>query len=187
MYNIVLVSTLINKIIALRCFSMKNSTNSLINEIINEHECPFTDFEVHGFFTGLVLSSLEVQELENKILSFMDIDKAALNKSNKLLEAIKSDINTNEVSIFRVKENYASTCTSIADWMYYFLISFQISEEAKNNDPRTLEILDVFDEISQLNQKYVADSDDEINKESLDDINEFIEKSIQYIFNKNYD
>ena len=26
-----------------------------------------------------------------------------------------------------------------------------------------------------------------LNKESLDDINEFIEKSIQYIFNKNYD
>tara|TARA_B100000085_G_scaffold159923_1_gene145376 strand:- start:99 stop:599 length:501 start_codon:yes stop_codon:yes gene_type:complete len=166
---------------------MKNSTNSLINEIINEHDCPFTNSEVHGFYTGLVLSSLQKHELENKILSFMDIDNLALNKSNQLLEEIKSDIKKNELSQFRDKGDYDTTCISITEWMYYFLISFQISEEAKKNDPRTLEILDIFDEISQLNQKYVADSNDEINKESLDDINEFIEKSIQYIFNKNYD
>ena len=166
---------------------MKNSTNSLINEIINEHDCPFTESEVHGFFTGLVLSSLDTHELENKILSFMDIDEDALNKSNQLLEEIKSDIKANSLSQFRDKKDYAAICTSITDWMYYFLISFHISEEAKKNDPRTLEILDVFDEISQLNQKYVADSDDKLNKESLNDINEFIEKSVQYIFNKKDD
>ena len=166
---------------------MKNSTNSIINEIINEHDCPFTEYEVHGFFTGLVLSSLEIHELEDKILSFMDIDKEALVESKQLLERIKHDIKANKFSQFRSKGDYAAICTSITDWMYYFLISFQISEESKKNDPRTLEILDVFDEISQLNQKYVADNDDEINKESLKDISVFIEKSIQYIFNKNYD
>ena len=33
---------------------MKNSTKDLIEEIIELDDCPFTEFEVHGFFIGLV-------------------------------------------------------------------------------------------------------------------------------------
>jgi hypothetical protein len=35
---------------------MKNSTKDLIEEIIELDDCPFTEFEVHGFFIGLILS-----------------------------------------------------------------------------------------------------------------------------------
>ena len=70
---------------------------------------------------------------------------------------------------------------------YYFLISFQESWGSKDNDNRITEILDVFDEISQLNQKYKVDEDNSVNQESLNDIHDFIEKSVQYIFNKKDD
>ena len=54
-------------------------------------------------------------------------------------------------------------------------------------DPRIMEILEVFDEISQLNQKYVIDVDEEVNINSLYEIHNFIDKSVQYIFNKSND
>ena len=77
--------------------------------------------------------------------------------------------------------------SSLAEWTYYFLISYNESASSKNIDNRITEILDVFDEISQLNQKYKVDDDNNVNRESLNDINDFIEKSVQYIFNKKDD
>ena len=32
---------------------MKDSSDILIHEIIDDYQCPFTASEVHGFFTGL--------------------------------------------------------------------------------------------------------------------------------------
>ncbi len=77
--------------------------------------------------------------------------------------------------------------SSLAEWTYYFLISYKESGSSKVIDNRITEILDVFDEISQLNQKYKVDEDDSVNQESLNDIHDFIEKSVQYIFNKKDD
>ena len=45
---------------------MKNSTFTLINEIISEYECPFTEYEVHGFFTGIVLLKISDSDLDKK-------------------------------------------------------------------------------------------------------------------------
>ncbi len=67
------------------------------------------------------------------------------------------------------------------------MISYKESGSSKNIDNRTIEILDIFDEISQLNQKYKVDDDNDVNEESLNDIHDFIEKSVQYIFNKKDD
>jgi hypothetical protein len=36
---------------------MNKSTLQAINQIIDTDDCPFTQFEVHGFFIGLLVSS----------------------------------------------------------------------------------------------------------------------------------
>ena len=67
------------------------------------------------------------------------------------------------------------------------MISYKESDSSENIDNRITEILDVFDEISQLNQKYKVDNDNKVNQEIFNDIHDFIEKSVQYIFNKKDD
>ena len=118
----------------------------------------------------------------------MDIDSESLNNSHQLLSSIRNDIESKEfVIINQEKKDFSSISSSLAEWTYYFLISFQTPDSIESTDPKLHEILDVFDEISMLNQKYTLDNDDNATKESLDDINSFIVKSVQYIFNKNND
>ena len=167
---------------------MKDSSDILIHEIIDDYQCPFTASEVHGFFTGLVLSNISNIDLDKKVLTFMDIDEGSLSKSRKLIKCIKSELKSSNLDIQAGEENdYKVIASSLAEWTYYFLISYNESGSSKNIDNRITEILDVFDEISQLNQKYKVDDDNKINQESLKDIHDFIEKSVQYIFNKKDD
>ena len=167
---------------------MKDSSDILIHEIIDDYQCPFTASEVHGFFTGLVLSNISDNELDKKVLTFMDIDEGSLSKSRKLIKCIKSELKSSNLDIQSGEEDdYKVIASSLAEWTYYFLISYNESGSSKKIDNRITEILDVFDEISQLNQKYKVDDDNKINEESLKDIHDFIEKSVQYIFNKKDD
>ena len=167
---------------------MKDSSDILIHEIIDDYQCPFTASEVHGFFTGLVLSNTSNIDLDKKVLTFMDIDEGSLSKSRKLIKCIKSELKSSNLDIQAGEEDdYKVIASSLAEWTYYFLISYNESGSSKNIDNRITEILDVFDEISQLNQKYKVDDDNKINQESLKDIHDFIEKSVQYIFNKKDD
>ena len=164
---------------------MKDSSDTLIHDIIDDYQCPFTASEVHGFFTGLVLSNISNIELDKKVLTFMDIDEGSLSKSRKLIKCIKSELKSSNLDIQAGEEDdYKAIASSLAEWTYYFLISYNESGSSKNIDNRITEILDVFDEISPLNQKYKVDDDNKINQESLKDIHDFIEKSVQYIFNK---
>ena len=167
---------------------MKDSSDILIHEIIDDYQCPFTASEVHGFFTGLVLSNISNIDLDKKVMTFMDIDEGSLSKSRKLIKCIKSELKSLNLDIQAGEEDdYKVIASSLAEWTYYFLISYNESASSKNIDNRITEILDVFDEISQLNQKYKVDDDNKINQESLKDIHDFIEKSVQYIFNKKDD
>ena len=167
---------------------MKDSSDILIHEIIDDYQCPFTASEVHGFFTGLVLSNISNIDLDKKVLTFMDIDEGSLSKSRKLIMCIKNELKSSNLDIQAGEEDdYKVIASSLAEWTYYFLISYNKSGSSKNIDNRITEILDVFDEISQLNQKYKVDDDNKINQESLKDIHDFIEKSVQYIFNKKDD
>ena len=167
---------------------MKDSSDILIHEIIDDYQCPFTASEVHGFFTGLVLSNISNIDLDKKILAFMDIDDGSLSKSRKLTRCIQHELKSSNLNIQAGEDNdYKGIASSLAEWTYYFLISYKESGSSKNIDNRTTEILDVFDEISQLNQKYKVDEDNMVNQESLNDIHDFIEKSVQYIFNKKDD
>ena len=167
---------------------MRDSSDILIHEIIDDYQCPFTASEVQGFFTGLVLSNISNIDLDKKVLTFMDIDEGSLSKSRKLIKCIKSELKSSNLDIQAGEEDdYKVIASSLAEWTYYFLISYNESASSKNIDNRITEILDVFDEISQLNQKYKVDDDNKINQESLKDIHDFIEKSVQYIFNKKDD
>ena len=167
---------------------MKDSSDILIHEIIDDYQCPFTASEVHGFFTGLVLSNISNIDLDKKVLAFMDIDENSLSKSRKLINSIQNELKSSNLD-FQAGEagDYRVIASTLAEWTYYFLISYKESGNSKNIDNRITEILDVFDEISQLNQKYKVDDDNKINQESLKDIHDFIEKSVQYIFNKKDD
>ena len=167
---------------------MKDSSDTLIHEIIDDYQCPFTASEVHGFFTGLVLSNISNIDLDKKVLTFMDIDEGSLSKSRKLIKCIQSELKSSNLDIRTGEEaDYDVIASSLAEWTYYFLISYKESGNSENIDNRITEILDVFDEISQLNQKYKVDDDNKVNQESLNDIHDFIEKSVQYIFNKKDD
>ena len=167
---------------------MKDSSGILIHEIIDDYQCPFTAAEVHGFFTGLVLSNISNIDLDKKILTFMDIDEGSLTKSRKLIKCIQNELKFSNLDIQAGEESdYKVISSSLAEWTYYFLISYRESGSSKNIDNRITEIIDIFDEISQLNQKYKVDDDNNVNNESLNDIHDFIEKSVQYIFNKKDD
>ena len=167
---------------------MKDSSDILIHEIIDHYQCPFTASEVHGFFTGLVLSNISNINLDKKILAFMDIDEGSISKSRKLIKSIQNELKSSNLDIQAGEEgDYRVMASSLAEWTYYFLISYKESDSSENIDNRITEILDVFDEISQLNQKYKVDNDNKVNQEIFNDIHDFIEKSVQYIFNKKDD
>ena len=167
---------------------MKDSSDILIHDIIDDYQCPFSASEVHGFFTGLVLSNISNINIDKKILAFMDIDEGSLSKSRKLIKSIQNELKSSNLDIQAGEEgDYKLMASSLAEWTYYFLISYKESGSSENIDNRITEILDVFDEISQLNQKYKVDEDNSVNQESLNDIHDFIEKSVQYIFNKKDD
>ena len=115
----------------------------------------------------------------------MDIDESSLPKTHQLIESIRNALKANNLNLSREEKNdYYSLSSSLSEWAYYFLIAFQTQDSSNIDDHRIIDILDVFDEISQLNQKYKIDDDNDVNEKSLDDINDFIEKSVQYIFNK---
>ena len=167
---------------------MKDSSDILIHEIIDDYQCPFTASEVHGFFTGLILSDIPNTKLDKKVLAFMDIDEGSLSKSRKLIKSIQNELKSSNLDIQAGEEgDYRVMASSLAEWTYYFLISYKESDSSENIDNRITEILDVFDEISQLNQKYKVDNDNKVNQEIFNDIHDFIEKSVQYIFNKKDD
>ena len=118
----------------------------------------------------------------------MDIDEGSLSKSRKLTKSIQNELKSSNLDIKAKEESdYKELASSLAEWTYYFLISYKESDSSESIDNRITEILDVFDEISQLNQKYKVDDDNNVNRESLNDIHDFIEKSVQYIFNKKDD
>ena len=80
---------------------MKNSTFILIRELIDDYGCPFTQSEVHGFFTGLVLLKISDKDLDKKILAFMDIDESSLPKTHQLIESIRKALKANNLNLSR--------------------------------------------------------------------------------------
>ena len=167
---------------------MENSTKKHILEIIEKDNCPFTEYEVYGFFTGLVLSSYKKNIIEDKIIKFLDLSKNSLIIADKLLEDIKSKILDSSLEIYKDDNNdFDGKASSLSEWAYYFLISYEGNYKEENITPEIQEILTIYDEISQIKQKYQLDEKENVTKESLNDINSFLVKSTLYLFNKNYE
>tara|TARA_B100000900_G_scaffold355561_1_gene324852 strand:- start:101 stop:607 length:507 start_codon:yes stop_codon:yes gene_type:complete len=167
---------------------MDNSTKKHILEIIEKDNCPFTEYEVYGFFTGLVLSSYEKKIIEDKIIKFLDLSQKSLLIVDNLLENIRSKIQASSFEIYENKDNSNDEkASSLSEWTYYFLISFQGNYQQDNISPEIQEILAIYEEVSQIKQKYKLDEKENITKESLNDINSFLVKSTLYLFNKNND
>ena len=166
---------------------MKNSTKDLIEEIIDLDDCPFTDFEVHGFFVGLILSSAKQEVKKDKILKFLDLSDESQPLTDKLINSMSLELSKNYIEIYpdsdySMKDN-SEIATALSEWTYYFLISYQDSSLSED-DLREKEILDIFDEISQINQKYQTD-DESSPKDNFGDINSFITQSVLYLFQRN--
>ena len=166
---------------------MKNSTKDLIEEIIELDDCPFTDFEVHGFFIGLIVSSAEQETKKDKIIKFLDLTEESQPLTDKLINLMSLELSKNYLEIYpesdyMMKDN-SEISTALSEWAYYFLISYQ-DGSLSNEDLREKEILDIFDEISQINQKYQTD-DKSSPKDNFSDINSYIIKSALYLFNRN--
>ena len=166
---------------------MKNSTKNLIEEIINLDDCPFTMFEVHGFFIGLILSGVDADVKQDKITKFLDLTANSQPVTNKLMNLVNIELSENHLEIYpesdySIKDN-VDIATALSEWTYYFLISYQNSSSS-NGDLKEKEILDIFDEISQINQKYQTD-DKCSPKDNFSDINSYITKSALYLFKRN--
>ena len=102
---------------------MKDSSDMLIHEIIDDYQCPFTASEVHGFFTGLVLSNISNIDLDKKILTFMDIGEGSLTKSRKLIKCIQNELKSSSLDIQAGEESdYNAISSSLAEWTYYCLL-----------------------------------------------------------------
>ena len=167
---------------------MHNSTKNHILEIIEKDNCPFTEYEVYGFFTGLVLSSYKKNTVEDKIIKFLDLSHKSLLVADKLLDDIKSKILASSFEIYDDEDDdFDDKASSLSEWAYYFLISFNGSYQQDEISPEIQEILTIFDEVSQIKQKYQLDEKENVTKESLNDINDFLVKSTLYLSNKNYD
>ncbi len=166
---------------------MKNSTKLHITEIIEKDDCPFTEYEIYGFFTGLVLSSYKKNIIEDKIIKFLDVSEKSFLAADNLLEDIRLKIEDSSFEIYDDENNdLDNKASSISEWAYYFLISYDSKREHKD-DSDVREIINIFDEISQVKQKYRLDERESVTEESLNDINSFLVKSTLYLFNKNYD
>ena len=114
---------------------MKDSSDTLIHEIIDDYQCPFTASEVHGFFTGLVLSNISNIDLDKKVLTFMDIDEGSLSKSRKLIKSVQNELKSSNLDIQAGEEgDYKLMASSLAEWTYYFLISYKESGSSENID-----------------------------------------------------
>ena len=110
---------------------MKNSTKDLIEEIIELDDCPFTEFEVHGFFIGLALSSEDQKAKKDKIMKFLDLTEESQSLTDKLTNLISSELSKDYLEIYpesdyMMKENI-DIATALSEWTYYFLISYQNS------------------------------------------------------------
>ena len=166
---------------------MNNSTKIHITEIIEKDDCPFTEYEVYGFFTGLAISSYKKNIIEDKIIKFLDLSEKSFPVAYNLLEDIRLKIEDSSFEIYDDEDNdLDNKASSISEWAYYFLISYDSKKEHKD-DSEVQEIIDIFDEISQVKQKYILDERESVTKESLNDINSFLVKSTLYLFNKNND
>ena len=112
---------------------MKDSSDILIHEIIDDYQCPFTASEVHGLYTGLVLSNISNIDLDKKVLTFMDIDEDSLSKSRKLIKSVHNELKSSNLD-FQAGEagDYKVIASSLAEWTYYFLISYKESGNSKN-------------------------------------------------------
>ena len=77
-----------------------------------------------------------------------------------------SELKSSNFDLRSGEERLRSDSFPLAEWTYYFLISYKESGSSKDIDNHITEILDVFDEISQLNQKYKVDEDNSVNQES---------------------
>ena len=171
---------------------MNKSTIQAINQIIDTDDCPFTQYEIYGFFTGLLLSSHNDEVRKEKIVKFLDL---SLNENTtKLIDQLSNTINqellNQTLSVYpsiiddsEKDRELDSAATSLSEWAYYFLIGYQ-SESSLSNNPEIQEILDIFDEISQVNQKYKFDGTKNSTQESLDEINSFIVKSTLYLYDR---
>ena len=78
---------------------MKISTKDLIEEIIELDDCPFTEFEVHGFFIGLVLSSEEQKTKKDKMMKFLDLSEESQPLTDKLTNLISSELSKDYLEI----------------------------------------------------------------------------------------
>ena len=171
---------------------MNKSTLQAINQIIETDDCPFTQYEVHGFFIGLLVSSHSEESRKEKIVKFLDLSSNTnINKLiDKLSTTINQDLVNQTLSVYSSKNDDSektneleSAANSISEWAYYFLIGYQ-GESSLSDNPEIQEILDIFDEISQVNQKYKFDGTKSSSQESLDEINSFIVKSTLYLYDR---
>ena len=171
---------------------MNKSTLQAINHIIDTDDCPFTQFEVHGFFIGLLVSSHSQESRKEKIIKFLDLS-SNLN-TNKLIDElsnkIRQELINQTLSVYSFMNDDSekgselkNAANSLSEWTYYFLIGYQ-GESSLSDNPDIQEILDIFEEISQVNQKYKFDGTKSSSQESLDEINSFIVKSTLYLYER---
>tara|TARA_Y100000768_G_scaffold387711_1_gene379960 strand:+ start:1114 stop:1617 length:504 start_codon:yes stop_codon:yes gene_type:complete len=166
---------------------MKNSTKKHISEIIEKDSCPFTEYEIFGFFTGILVSAYPKKVAHEKIIKFLDLNEKSLPLADKLLEDMRLNLHGSSYEIYNGDDNdFDKKALSISEWAYYFLISYN-RNFIQNDNTEILEILDIFDEISQIKQKYRLDERENVTKESLNDIDSFLVKSTLYLFNKSND
>lgn len=167
---------------------MNNSTKKVLEQIINQDNCPFTEDEVHGFFCGLTLSGSSQDDIINQSKAFLDLRSDREDILIKLIANINDEVSNNSFSLMsKYDNNLEQILNKFSEWTYYFLIGLQSKNSDFINNPSVLEILDIFDEISQLNEKYKPDDDNNKSIESLVDINNFIAKSLLYLFNSKND
>ena len=161
---------------------MKNSTTELISQIIQLDDCPFTKYEVHGFFIGLASSSIDKEAKYEKAKKFLDLSSNTHSMIDELMKITCLGLSKNELEIYPTSlKDSQQISNALSEWAYYFLISYTNSASSNNADEQ--EILDIFDEISQVNDKYKLDDEDS-SANSLSDINGFIIKSALYLFHR---
>ena len=120
-------------------------------------------------------------------MKFLDLTEESQHLTDELINLISSELSKDYLEIYpdsdyMMKENI-DIATALSEWTYYFLISYQ-NNLSSNDDLREKEILDIFDEISQINQKYQTD-DKCSPKDNFSDINSYITKSALYLFKRN--
>ena len=90
---------------------------------------------------------------------------------------ITSCVNTNDIDVIN-KEKMVS-----------ILIEMHLTEESVMELKLPEDTSETFftEKEKEIFRKYKVDEDNSVNQESLNDIHDFIEKSVQYIFNKKDD